>query len=218
MLRAIPSSVLACCVDGVTIPASAMRGARTAARLDAYARRRAAGIVAEAQVEAESLRRRATEDAYREARIQAATVLLGVVDDIRRLRAALLEGILAQARQCLRDHCAEAGFTMAWIEQACQVEGSGPGVEPRLQVPLNDHELFLVLRTALAETVAIQQADVPCLRLEYGDVVLEYDPEHIVFDAANQPPSVDAQALHDGLASIASRYADAVLGPRLPMP
>jgi hypothetical protein len=194
-----------------------MRAARTASRLDTYARRRAAGIIAEAQAKAESLRRRATEDAYREARIQAATVLLGMIDDIGRLRSTLLEGTLAQARQGLRDHCAEAGFTTAWIERACQIEGDGHTVEPRLRVPFNDDELFLALRTALAETATIEQADVSCLRLEHGDVVLEYDPEHIVFDAASQSPTVDAQALHDGLASIASRYADAVLGPRLPL-
>jgi len=218
MLRAIPSNVLSCSVDGARIPASAMRSARTAARLDAYARRCAASIVAEAHVEAESLRRRATEDAYREARAQAATVLLGVLDGIGQLRATLLEEILAQARRCLRDHCAEAGFTAAWIERACQLVAGGATVAPRIQVPFNNDELFLALRTALAETAAIEQADVPCLRLEQGDVVLEYDPEHIVFDAASQPPNADVQTLHDGLASMASRYADAVLGPRLPLP
>jgi hypothetical protein len=195
-----------------------MQGARTAARLDAYARRRAASMVAEANAEAESLRRRAIEDAYREARTQAAAVLLGVIDDIGRLRAVLLEGILTQARQRLREHCAEAGFTTAWIERACQFEDGSTPVKSRIQVPVDDEALFLALRTTLPESATIEQADVPCLRLEQGDLVLEYDPEHMIFDAPSQPPAVDAQALHDGLASIASRYADAVLGTQLPSP
>lgn len=218
MLRAIPSSALACCVDGVRIPASAMHGARTAARLDNYARRRAANVITQAHAEADSLRRRAAEDAYCEARIQGARVLLGIVNDIGRLRFSLLEGVVAQARQHLRDHCAAAGFTEAWVERACQIPTNGPAVASRVQVPLGDGELMLALRAALDDTVAVEQADVPCLRVEQGDLVLEYDPEHVVFDAALQPPAPDMQALHDGLAAIASRYADGIVGPGLPSP
>ncbi|WP_250627446.1 hypothetical protein [Pinirhizobacter soli] len=219
MLRAIPSSALACCVDGVRIPASAMHGAHTAARLGDYARRRAATVVAQAHAEAETLRRRAAEDAYREARIQGARVLLGAIDDIARLRSSLLEGVMVQARQHLRDHCAAAGFTEAWVERACQIATDGKAsASPRVQVPMSDDGIFLALRAALDDTVAVEQADVPCLRVEQGDLVLEYDPEHVVFDAALQPPAPDMQALYDGLAAIASRYADAIVGPGLPSP
>jgi len=218
MLRAIPSNALACCVDGVRIPASAMHSARTAARLDNYARRRAATVLAKAHIDAEALRRRAAEDAYREARVQGARVLLGIVDDIGRLRSSLLEGVVAQARQHLRDHCAAAGFTEAWVERACQISTEGPAVASRVQVPLGDGALLLALRAGLEDTVAVEQANVPCLRVEQGDLVLEYDPEHVVFDAALQPPAPDMQALYDGLAAIASRYADGIVGPGLPFP
>jgi len=57
-----------------------------------------------------------------------------------------------------------------------------------------------------------------CLRVEQGDLVLEYDPEHVVFDAALKPPAADLQALYDGLAAISSRYANAIVGPVLPSP
>jgi hypothetical protein len=218
MLRAIPSNALACCVDGVRIPASAMHGARTAAQLDNYARRRAATVLAKAHIEAEALRRRAAEDAYREARIQGARVLLGIVDDIGRLRSSLLEGVVAQARQHLRDHCAAAGFTEAWVERACQISTDGPAVASRVQVPLGDGALLLALRAGLEDTVAVEQADVPCLRVEQGDLVLEYDPEHVVFNSALTPPAPDMQTLYDGLAAIASRYAEGIVGPGLPFP
>ena len=216
MLRAIPSSALACCVDGVRIPASAMHGAHTAERLGDYARRRAATIVTQAHAEAKALRRRAVEDAYREARIQGARVLLGIIDDIAQLRSTLLEGVMAQARQHLRDHCAAAGFTEAWVERACQIATEGKAAASRVQVPLGDNAIFLALRTALDDTVAVEQADVPCLRVEQGDLVLEYDPEHVVFDAVLGPPAPDMQALYDGLAAISSRHADAIVGPGLP--
>jgi len=213
MLRVIPSNALNCCVDGVRIPASAMHGARTAGRLGDYARRRAATIVAQAQAEADALRRRAAEDAYLEARLQGATVLLGVIDDIRQLRTTLLEGVMTQARQHLRDHCAAAGFTTAWVDQACQITTDACPLAPLVRVPLDDMDLFLALRAALDDTVAVEQADVPCLRVEQGDFVLEYDPEHVVFDAALQPPALDMQALHSGLATLSSHYADAVVKP-----
>jgi hypothetical protein len=195
-----------------------MRRTDTASRLDAYARRRAASIVAEAQVEAEALRRRAAEDAYREARTQAAQVLLGIIQDVGQLRSRLLEGVMVQARQCLRDHCAEAGFTTAWVERACQVVVDEGGTTSRVQVPRTDGELFHTLRILLDDTVVVEQADVPCLRVERGELVLEYDPEHVVFDAGIKQPAPDTQVLHDGLAAIASGYADAVVGPRLPSP
>jgi len=218
MLRAIPSSALACCVDGVRIPASAMHGAHTAARLGDYARRRAATMLAQARAEAEALRRRATEDAYREAQMHGARVLFGIIDDIGRLRSTLLEGVMAQARQHLRDHCAAAEFTAAWVERACQISTNGHVVASRVQVPLGDNGIFLALRAALNDAVAVEQADVPCLRVEQGDLVLEYDPEHVVFDAALTPPAPDMQALHDGLAAISSRYADAIVESGLPSP
>jgi hypothetical protein len=195
-----------------------MRGAHTAARVGDYARHRAATVVAQAHAEAEVLRRRAAEDAYLEARIQGARVLLGAIDDIARLHSSLLEGVMAQARQHLRDHCAAAGFTEAWVERACQIATDGKSAASRVQVPLGDDSIFLALRAALDDTVAIEQADVPCLRVEQGDLVLEYDPEHIVFDAALQAPVPDMQALYDGLAAISSRYADAIVGPALPSP
>ena len=216
MLRAIPSSALSCCVDGVTIPASAMHAAHSAARLGDYARRRAATIVARAHAEAEVLRRRAAEDAYREARIQGAKVLLGVMDDIGRLRSTVLEGVTAQARRHLRDHCAEAGFT-AGLGRASVPDRDGR-THRSLPYPGSpgDDGVFLALRATLDDTVTVEQADVPCLRVERGDLVLEYDPEHVVFDAASQPPAPEAQALYDGLAAIASHYADAIVGPGLP--
>lgn len=214
MLRAIPSSALACCVDGVTIPASAMQAAQTATRLGDYARRRAAAIVSQGRLEADDLRRRATEDAYRETRVQGAKMLLGVINDLGQLRSALLEGVMAQARQQLREHCAAAGFTAAWVEQACQVATGNLPVVSRIQIPQGDDSILLALRETLGDTVTIEQVDVPCLRIEQGDLVLEYDPEHVVFDAASQPPLPDMHALHDGMAAIASRYADAIVGPR----
>jgi len=212
MLRAIPSSALTCCVDGVRIPASAIHGARTAERLNHYARRRATTIVAQAQVDADALRHRAAEDAYQEARIQGAKVLLGIVHDIERLRSTLLDEVMAQARQHLREHCAGAGFTTAWVDQACQIVTDDRRAVPRVQVPIGDSCLSLALRAALGDAVTIEEADVPCLRVEQGDLVLEYDPEHVVFDAALQPPVADMQALHDGLAAIASRYAEVIVG------
>ena len=218
MLRAIPSSALACCVDGVRIPASAMHATHIAARLGDYARRRATTTLVQAHAEADALRRRAAEDAYREARIQAAGVLLGIVDDIGQLRSTLLEGVMAQARQHLRDHCAAAGFTAAWVERACQVAAHRQDVASRVQVPLGDDGVFLALRDSLDDAVTIEQADVPCLRVEQGDIVLEYDPEHVVFDAALQPPVPDMQALYDGLAAVSARYADTIVGPAPPSP
>jgi hypothetical protein len=212
MLRAIPSSALDCCVDGARIPASALRVAGSAHRLDSYARRRAAAMVAEAQAQAQGLRHRAAADAYREASVHAARVLMGVVEDIGRLRSALVEGVMTTARQSLREHCAEAGFATAWVERACEVAVDDHAVPLRLQVPRMDSDLFSALCEAFGDSVAVDLADVPCLRLEQGELVLEYDPEHAIFDAATQPPLPDAQALHDGLAAIASRYADVVVG------
>jgi hypothetical protein len=87
----------------------------------------------------------------------------------------------------------------------------------RVQVPVADDGLFFELLKTFGDSVAVERAEVPCLRLEQGDLVLEYDPEHVVFDAATDPPTPDAQALHDGLAAVASRYADAVVGPRIPL-
>ena len=177
MLRTIPSSSIAYAIDGI-IPASAIGEASRAERMDAFARRRARVLLAEAEAEAERLRDQALADGYAKGCSEALAAFVPLAMDLLRQEDALKQAALGQVRKALRDTLERLDVEAPLIASWCSLHIADAEVAPVLHLPVGREDVEQHLRGVPAlSRLDIRAGEVDFPVLDTGTLVFEFDPE-----------------------------------------
>ncbi len=201
MLRTIPSSSIAYAIDGI-IPAAAIGEASRAERMDAFARRRARALLAEAGAEAQRLREQALVDGYTQGCSEALAAFVPLALDLLRQEETLRTAALAKVREALRDSLGRLDVEGPLIASWCTLHIADAEVAPVLHLPVGREDLGRHLRGVPAlSRLEIRTGDVDFPVLDTGTLVFEFDPERqliretrAVFDDAGLAAEVQGLA------------------------
>jgi hypothetical protein len=209
MLRTIPATTITSAIDGVLIRASALGIAQRAHSIEAYARARAAGITEASRVEAQARERAATAEGYAAGYSRAWAELCGFVHDIDRIRARLLEDVLAHARTLLADHCRAVGFNAEWIEHWCRLHAGADATPVTIFIPETMPDLLARLQALDLDGVAVRASEVQCVTLVRGEIIHEFLPDAAIFDTDAMRSILGADHVVRAIRARADLFADA---------
>jgi hypothetical protein len=176
-MRTILNSAVAYAIDGV-IPAAAIGEASRAERMDAFARRRARALLADAGAEAQRLREQALVDGYTQGCAEALTAFVPLAVDLLRQEEALRNSALAQVREALRDTLGRLDVESSLIANWCELHIAEAETVPVLHLPIAREDLERYLRgVPVLAGLEIRTGEVDFPVLDTGTLVFEFDPE-----------------------------------------